>query len=108
MGLRGGRVRRSCALRLANVPGVTCAGLPGYGKTSRIARLFCNLAPSPAVQFAVLDGKVTSADEGDYADIVRRCFAFVGDDLEEANALFKRLVDCGGAVRRRSEVCWGR
>ncbi|WP_435173754.1 FtsK/SpoIIIE domain-containing protein [Actinacidiphila sp. bgisy145] len=85
------------ALRMANIPGMTVAGLPGYGKTSLIARLFCALAPSGAVQFAVADGKVTSAGEGDYADIVKRCFAFVGDDLEEANALFKRLVD----LRRR-------
>lgn len=85
------------ALQMANVPGVTVAGLPGYGKTSLIARLFCALAPSGAVQFAVADGKVTSADEGDYADMVRRCFAFVGDDLADANELFKRLVD----LRRR-------
>ncbi len=85
------------ALKMANVPGMTVAGLPGYGKTSLIARLFCTLAPSDAVQFAVADGKVTSADEGDYADIVQRCFAFVGDDLAEANELFKRLVD----LRRR-------
>lgn len=81
------------ALRMADVPGMTVAGLPGYGKTSLIARIFCTLAPSGAVQFAVADGKVTSADEGDYADIVGRCFAFVGDDLAEANALFKRLVE---------------
>ncbi len=84
-------------LAMSNVPGMTVAGLPGYGKTSLIARLFCTLAPSGAVQFAVADGKVTSADEGDYADIVHRCFAFVGDDLADANALFKRLVD----LRRR-------
>jgi DNA segregation ATPase FtsK/SpoIIIE, S-DNA-T family len=85
------------ALQMANVPGITVAGLPGYGKTSLIARLFCALAPSGAVQFAVADGKVTAADEGDYADVVRRCFAFVGDDLADANDLFKRLVD----LRRR-------
>ncbi len=88
---------QAVALHVANVPGITVAGLPGYGKTSLITRIFCALAPSPAVQFAVLDGKVTDAEEGDYADIVRRCFAFVGDDLAEANDLFKRLVD----LRRR-------
>ncbi|MFI1096310.1 cell division protein FtsK [Streptomyces sp. NPDC020917] len=85
------------ALQMANVPGMTVAGLPGYGKSSLIARLFVMLAPSGAVQFAVADGKVSAADEGDYADIVDRCFAFVGDDLADANALFKRLVE----LRRR-------
>ncbi|MFI5759276.1 ATP-binding protein [Streptomyces sp. NPDC051569] len=81
---------------LANVPGVTVAGVPGAGKTSLINRLVCDLAPSRAVQFAVADGKVSAAHEGDYADLRERLFAFVGDDLDEANALFKRLV----ALRR--------
>ncbi|MFF8896076.1 FtsK/SpoIIIE domain-containing protein [Streptomyces lydicus] len=77
---------------LKDVPGVTVAGLPGFGKTSLINRFLCDCAPSPAVQFAVADGKVSTANEGDYADIVDRLFAFVGDDLDEANALFHRLV----------------
>ncbi|MFH8555790.1 FtsK/SpoIIIE domain-containing protein [Streptomyces celluloflavus] len=77
---------------LSNVPGVTVAGLPGYGKTSLINRLICDCAPAPEIQFAVADGKVSAAHEGDYADVIGRLFAFVGDDLEEANALFKRLV----------------
>lgn len=68
------------------------AGLPGYGKTSLINRLICDCAPAPEIQFAVADGKVSAAHEGDYADVIGRLFAFVGDDLEEANALFKRLV----------------
>ncbi|MCH0563606.1 FtsK/SpoIIIE domain-containing protein [Streptomyces sp. MUM 2J] len=86
---------------LANVPGVTVAGVPGAGKTSMINKLVCDLAPSPAVQFAVADGKVSAASEGDYADVHERLFAFVGDDLDDANALFKRLV----ALRRaRSSV----
>jgi S-DNA-T family DNA segregation ATPase FtsK/SpoIIIE len=84
---------------LAQVPGVTVAGLPGFGKTSLINRLISDWAPSPAVQFACADGKVSTAREGDYAHLVQRMFAFVGDDLEEANALFKRLVEL-----RRSRV----
>jgi S-DNA-T family DNA segregation ATPase FtsK/SpoIIIE len=36
---------------------------------------------------------VSRASEGDYADPVKRLFAFCGDDLDEANALFKRLVE---------------
>jgi S-DNA-T family DNA segregation ATPase FtsK/SpoIIIE len=84
---------------LAQVPGVTVAGLPGFGKTSLINRLISDWAPSPAVQIACADGKVSTAREGDYAHLVRRMFAFAGDDLEEANALFTRLVDL-----RRSRV----
>ncbi|MEU6918359.1 FtsK/SpoIIIE domain-containing protein [Streptomyces olindensis] len=78
---------------LTQVPGVTVAGLPGFGKTSLINRLICDWAPSPAIQFACADGKVSTAQEGDYAHLVKRMFAFVGDDLEEANALFRRLVE---------------
>ncbi|MER7752685.1 FtsK/SpoIIIE domain-containing protein [Kitasatospora sp. NPDC097643] len=84
-------------LRMSNVPGVCVAGLPGYGKTSLINGLISRLAPSGAVQFAVADGKVSEAHEGDYADVVNRLFAFVGDDLEAANKLFDRLVK----LRRR-------
>ncbi|MCZ9347431.1 cell division protein FtsK, partial [Streptomyces sp. TRM76130] len=36
---------------------------------------------------------VSAAYEGDYYAWVKRMFAFVGDDLEEANKLFKGLVD---------------
>ena len=79
-------------LALANVAGVTIAGLPGWGKTSLINKLICDLAPCDAVQFAVADGKVSASHEGDYADLRTRLFAFAGDDLTEANQLFKRLV----------------
>ncbi|WP_369366181.1 cell division protein FtsK [Streptomyces sp. CG1] len=78
---------------LRQVPGVTVGGLPGKGKTSLINRLLSDWAPAPWVQFACADGKVSAAYEGDYADWVQRMFAFVGDDLEEANKLFRRLVD---------------
>ena len=39
------------------------------------------------------DGKVSRASEGDYADLVKRMVGFCGDDLDEANVLFKRLVE---------------
>ncbi|MEU0370023.1 cell division protein FtsK [Streptomyces sp. NPDC006283] len=87
---------RPVSVDLTQVPGVTVAGLPGFGKTSLINCLMCDWAPSAAVQFAGADGKVKAAYEGDYADLVKRMFAFVGDDLEEANTLFHRLV----ALRR--------
>ncbi|WP_405821384.1 hypothetical protein [Streptomyces sp. NBC_00838] len=84
---------QSVEVSLSQVPGVTVAGLPGFGKTSLINGLVCDWAPSPAMQFVAFDGKVSAAYQGDYADLVKRMFAFVGDDLEEANALFQRLVD---------------
>ncbi|MEU5115910.1 cell division protein FtsK [Streptomyces longwoodensis] len=81
------------SVNLTQVPGVTVAGLPGFGKTSLVNRLLSDWAPSPAVQFVCADGKVSAAYEGDYADWVQRMFAFVGDDLEEANKLFRHLVE---------------
>ncbi|MEU0838168.1 cell division protein FtsK [Streptomyces sp. NPDC005962] len=80
------------SVSLSDVPGVTVAGLPGFGKTSLVNRFLCDTAPSDAIQYAIADGKVTSSHEGDYADLAQRAFAFVGDDLTEANTLFKRLV----------------
>jgi S-DNA-T family DNA segregation ATPase FtsK/SpoIIIE len=76
-------------VRLSNVPGVCVAGLPGYGKTSAINGLLADFAPSPAVQFAVVDGK----GGADYEDLEHRFFAFSGDDLEVANGVFKRLYE---------------
>lgn len=76
-------------LRLDGVSGVGIYGLPGYGKTSLILGLLSRLAPSPAVQFAVFDGKGGS----DYEDLSSRFFAFTGDDLEAANLTLRRLVE---------------
>jgi S-DNA-T family DNA segregation ATPase FtsK/SpoIIIE len=85
------------ALRLANVPGLCVAGLPGSGKTSIINGFVARYAPSPAVQFAVLDGKAA----GDYDDVTGRLHAHLGDDLSAANELLRRLVDLR---RRRAAV----
>src|SRR5215472_12839005 len=60
---------RPTDLRLSNVPGISVAGLPGYGKTSLVNALIARLAPSPAVQLAVVDGK------GGYEDLTGRFFA---------------------------------
>ncbi|AJT65628.1 hypothetical protein T261_3968 [Streptomyces lydicus] len=79
-------------ITLANVPGVVIVGLPGYGKTSFMAKLICDFAPSPAFQVAVADGKASKVEDGDYAEVSDRLFAYVGDDLADANKLFKRMV----------------
>lgn len=89
---------------LKDVPGVTVGGLPGFGKSSLMNRLICDWAPSSAVQFACLDGKVEHAFQGDYTDLASRMFAFAGHDLEKANKLLRRLVDL---LRARS-ACMGK
>jgi len=76
-------------VRLSNVPGVCIAGLPGYGKTSAINGLLADFAPSPAVQFAVVDGK----GGADYEDLAGRFFAFADDELERAHSIFRQLYE---------------
>jgi S-DNA-T family DNA segregation ATPase FtsK/SpoIIIE len=76
-------------ISLSNLSGITIGGLPGYGKTSLIGHWFAQLAPSPAVQFAVLDGK----GGADYADLGERCFLRVDDDLEEARTALRGLYE---------------
>ncbi|MDT0451956.1 FtsK/SpoIIIE domain-containing protein [Streptomyces hesseae] len=93
---------------LAEVPGVTVAGLPGFGKTSNINGFICDAAPSPAVQFAFADGKVSHPGEGDYADLIGRAFAAVGDDLDEANKLFRRVVELRRARSSSIKAVLGR
>jgi DNA segregation ATPase FtsK/SpoIIIE, S-DNA-T family len=78
-------------LPLANLSGMTIAGVPGTGKTSLQRWWLCQLAPHPAVQIAVLDGKVSNPDDGDYGLLRPRCFAAVGDDLNDANQLLDEL-----------------
>ena len=86
-------------LPLANLSGITIAGVPGTGKTSLQRWWLCQLAPHPAVQIAVLDGKVSDPADGDYGLLLPRCFAAAGDDLEDANQLLEQLWR---AMRARS------
>lgn len=83
-------------VRLSNVAGASISGLPGYGKTSAINGLLVDFVPSPAFQFAVVDGK----GGADYEDLADRFFAFAGDELECANTVFKRLYE----LRRQRSV----
>jgi S-DNA-T family DNA segregation ATPase FtsK/SpoIIIE len=84
---------------LPNLSGITIAGVPGTGKTSLQRWWLCQLAVHPAVQIAVLDGKVSDARDGDYGLLAPRCFATSGDDLAEANQLLEQLWR---AMRERS------
>jgi DNA segregation ATPase FtsK/SpoIIIE-like protein len=65
-------------IRSAGVSGVVVAGLAGYGKTSFINARFCQLAPSAAVQFVLIDGK----GGPDYDDLFARAWLHAKDEPE--------------------------
>ena len=85
--------------RRLNVPGltgITVGGLPGYGKTSFINSLLCQLAGLP-VQFVFIDGKGGKGG-GDYADWHDRAWIWTGDELDAAAAA---LEDAHSLMRTR-------
>jgi S-DNA-T family DNA segregation ATPase FtsK/SpoIIIE len=89
----------SVLLPLANLSGITIAGVPGTGKTSLQRWWLCQLAGHKAAQMAVLDGKVSDPADGDYGALAGRCFARCGDDLYDANQLLDQLYQL---MRERS------
>lgn len=66
-------------IRSSGVSGVVVAGLAGFGKTSLLNARFCQLAPSPAVQFVLIDGK----GGPDYDELFRRAWLSAKDDPEQ-------------------------
>jgi hypothetical protein len=66
-------------VRLAEVSGMVVAGLAGFGKTMLVAHLLGQLAPSPAVQFVLIDGK----GGPDYDRLVPRAWLSAKDDLDQ-------------------------
>jgi S-DNA-T family DNA segregation ATPase FtsK/SpoIIIE len=80
-------------LNLPGLTGITVGGLPGYGKTSFINSLLCQLAGLP-VQFVFIDGK----GGGDYADWHDRAWIWTGDELDAAAAA---LEDAHALMRTR-------
>jgi len=84
-------------LDLPGVTGITIGGLAGYGKTSLILSLLCQLAPSPAVQFVFIDGR-GGRNYGDYAPWFDRAWMHCGDDLADAAGIFE---DLHGHMRKR-------
>lgn len=65
---------------LANCSGIVVGGMPGSGKSTEITSWLTQLAPSPAVQLTLLDGK----GAGEFADFEPRACAMAGDDLDQA------------------------
>jgi S-DNA-T family DNA segregation ATPase FtsK/SpoIIIE len=75
------------AVRLAEVSGTVVAGLAGFGKTMLVAHLLGQLAPSPAVQFVLVDGK----GGPDYHHLTPRAWLSAGDDLEQVREVLRQV-----------------
>jgi DNA segregation ATPase FtsK/SpoIIIE, S-DNA-T family len=85
-------------IRTAEVSGMVVAGLAGFGKTMLVAHLLGQLAPSPAIQFVLIDGK----GGPDYDRLIPRAWLSAKDDLIEVRDVLRRvhrlMVDRQGAI----------
>ena len=85
---------------LANVPGICIGGMPGAGKSTELTSWLTQLAPSPAVQFALADGK----NAGEFDDFEARAYVMAGDDLDQVIDLLEKqhtlMTDRLAAVRQ--------
>jgi hypothetical protein len=85
-------------VRLAEVSGSVVGGLAGFGKTMLVAHLVGQLAPSPAIQFALIDGK----GGPDYDRLFPRAWLAAKDDLTEVRDALRQvhrlMVDRQGAI----------
>jgi len=74
-------------IRSAEVSGTVVGGLAGFGKTMLVAHLLGQLAPSPAVQFVLIDGK----GGPDYDRLNPRAWLHAKDDLEQVRDVFRQV-----------------
>src|SRR5215217_34428 len=74
-------------VRLAEVSGIVVAGLAGFGKTMLVAHQLGQLAPSPAVQFVLVDGK----GGPDYDRLFPRAWLSAKDDLTEVRDVLRQV-----------------
>jgi DNA segregation ATPase FtsK/SpoIIIE, S-DNA-T family len=85
-------------VRLAEVSGSVVGGLAGFGKTMLVAHLLGQLAPSPAVQFVLVDGK----GGPDYDRLVPRAWLAAKDDLDQVRDVLRQvhrlMLDRQGAI----------
>jgi hypothetical protein len=85
-------------VRLAEVSGSVVGGLAGFGKTMLVAHLLGQLAPSPAVQFVLVDGK----GGPDYDRLIPRAWLSAKDDLGQVRDVFRQahrlMVDRQGSI----------
>jgi S-DNA-T family DNA segregation ATPase FtsK/SpoIIIE len=85
-------------VRLAEVSGMVVAGLAGFGKTMLVAHFLGQLAPSPAVQFVLIDGK----GGPDYDRLTPRAWLSAKDDLNQVRDVLRQvhrlMLDRQGAI----------
>jgi S-DNA-T family DNA segregation ATPase FtsK/SpoIIIE len=85
-------------VRLAEVSGIVVAGLAGFGKTMLVAHFLGQLAPSPAVQFVLIDGK----GGPDYDHLFLRAWLSAKDDLSQVRDALRQvhglMVNRQGAI----------
>jgi DNA segregation ATPase FtsK/SpoIIIE, S-DNA-T family len=74
-------------IRTAEVSGMVVAGLAGFGKTMLVAHQLGQLAPSPAVQFVLIDGK----GGPDYNRLMPRAWLSAKDDLDQVRDVLRRV-----------------
>jgi S-DNA-T family DNA segregation ATPase FtsK/SpoIIIE len=75
------------SIRTAEVSGIVVAGLAGFGKTMLVGHLLGQLAPSPAVQFVLIDGK----GGPDYDRLFPRAWLSAKDDLGEVRDVLRQV-----------------
>jgi DNA segregation ATPase FtsK/SpoIIIE, S-DNA-T family len=78
---------RPVMVRLAEVSGMVVAGLAGFGKTMLVAHQLGQLAPSPAVQFVLVDGK----GGPDYDRLMPRAWLSAKDDLDQVRDVLRQV-----------------
>jgi DNA segregation ATPase FtsK/SpoIIIE, S-DNA-T family len=74
-------------VRQVEVSGIVVAGLAGFGKTMLVGHLLGQLAPSPAVQFVLIDGK----GGPDYDRLFPRAWLSAKDDLDDVRDVLRRV-----------------
>jgi S-DNA-T family DNA segregation ATPase FtsK/SpoIIIE len=74
-------------IRLAEVSGVVVAGLAGFGKTMLVAHFVGQLAPSPAVQLVLIDGK----GGPDYDHLFPRAWLSAKDNLTDVRDVLRKV-----------------
>jgi hypothetical protein len=87
-------------VRLAEVSGSVVGGLAGFGKTMLVAHFLGQLAPSPAVQFVLIDGK--GGPDYDHDHLFPRAWLSAKDDLGQVRDVLRQvhrlMVDRQGAI----------
>jgi DNA segregation ATPase FtsK/SpoIIIE, S-DNA-T family len=74
-------------IRLVEVSGSVVGGLAGFGKTMLVAHLLGQLAPSPAIQFVLIDGK----GGPDYDRLIPRAWLSAKDDLDQVRDVLRQV-----------------